>query len=227
MSQRRGFSLVEIMVALAIVTLILGGATLGIRGLVKSELRGAAGRLSAAIRYSYDKAIATGSYYRLHFDLDERTYRLEKAEGRFVLSAETKRVGRGGRGLDQDKEDQEEERDEARKSGLSPELLPPPSPRRARFSAFKDSNVKPTKLGRVRVLDVRTKRQDEPFSAGHAYLHFFPDGHTERAVIHLGTDSRDPDDQYTLVVHALTGRVEVRAGRYEPPAYYDEGRAAR
>ena len=52
--------------------------------------------------------------------------------------------------------------------------------------------------------------------AGHAYLHFFPDGHTERALIHLGTELGD-DDQYTLVVHGLTGRVEVRPAGCQPP----------
>jgi hypothetical protein len=38
-----------------------------------------------------------------------------------------------------------------------------------------------------------------------AYLYFFPDGHTERAVLRM----QDGDAWYSLVVHPLTGRVEV------------------
>src|SRR5579883_2860531 len=104
MRRDAGLSLIEIVISLAIVGTILGGATMGLRAVAKSELRGTAGRLAGAIRYSYDRAISTGSFYRLHLDLDSQTYRLEHAEGRFVLTADKERAGRGGRGLDQDKE---------------------------------------------------------------------------------------------------------------------------
>ena len=69
------------------------------------------------------------------------------------------------------------------------------------------------------ILDVLTPRQSEPYRRGHAYLHFFPDGHTERALIHIGPDSDNPpeDEQFSLLVHALTGRVEVLPGRAPTP----------
>jgi prepilin-type N-terminal cleavage/methylation domain-containing protein len=219
----RGLSLIEIMLSLAIVALMVGGATMGFRSLVKSELRGTAGRLAAAIRYSYDRAISTGAYYRLHFDLDDQSYKLERAEGRVVLARDKEQAGRGGQGLDQDKVAADEEKDLERRhgtGGLPPDLLPPPSPKRARFELFKDATVPAVKLKKVRVLDLYTPRQPDAYVKGHAYLHFFPDGHTERAVIHLGTDPAD-DDQYTLVVHGLTGRVEVKPGRVEAAAEFD------
>lgn len=215
-----GLSLIEIMMSLAIVALMVGGATLGFRSLVKSELRGTAARLAGAIRYSYDRAISTGAYYRLRFDLTEQSYKLERAEGRVVLSREKERAGRNGEGLNQDKVAEEEEKEQERRSGTSglpKELLPPPSPKRAKFEQFKDSTVPEVKLKKVKILDIYTPRQPEPYSKGEAYLHFFPDGHAERAVIHLGADAAD-DDQYTLVVHGLTGRVEIKPGRIEAAA---------
>lgn len=218
-----GLSLVETMISLAIVGLIVGGATMGFRTLVKSDLRGTASRLAGAIRYSYDRAISTGSYYRLHFDLDEQSYKLERSETRVLLSRDKERAGRDGRGLDQDQLAEEELREQERRAGtasLPPELTPPPSPRRPRFELFRDTALPEVKLRKVRILDIYTPRQPEPYTSGHAYLHFFPDGHTERAVIHLGTDPAD-DDQYTLLVHGLTGRVEVRPGRVEAPAGFD------
>ncbi|MFO0574927.1 MAG: prepilin-type N-terminal cleavage/methylation domain-containing protein [Polyangia bacterium] len=214
-----GFSLIETLVVLAVISLLTGGVVLGVRSLVKSELRAQSGKLAAAIRYSYDRAISTGSYFRLHFDLDQQTYRLERSEAR-VLLEQREESGRNGRGRDKDKEDKQAEDSEKRDTGLPPELLPPPSPRRPKFSEYKDTTLPSVRMSRVHVLDILTPRQSEPYKAGHAYLHFFPDGHTERAVIHLGTDPSD-DDQYTLFVHGLTGRVEVKSGRLPPPQDFD------
>jgi general secretion pathway protein H len=221
-----GMTLIEIMIVLAIVGLLMGGAIAGFRSLVKSELRGSAGRLAAAIRYTYDRSITTGAYYRMHFDLDQQTYKVERSENRVLLSREKEKVGKGGKGLDQDQEAAEREKERNQRfgssqgQGLPPELLPPPSPMRPKFEQFKDTTLPQVHLKKVRVLDIYTPRQSEPYVAGHAYLHFFPDGHTERAVIHLGTDRND-SDQYSLIVHALTGRVEIKSERVEPQRDFD------
>jgi general secretion pathway protein H len=77
-----------------------------------------------------------------------------------------------------------------------------------------------------RIRDIYTPRQREPYTEGKAYLYFFPDGHTERAIIHVADTS---NDIYTLIVQPLTGRVEVRAGDVPVPRgfgeYDDEGNA--
>lgn len=224
-AQARGTTLVEILVVLAIVGVVMSGAIMGIRSILRSEERGTASRLAAAIRYSYDRAISTGAYYRLHFNLDDQTYKLEAAKDRVLLVREKERAGRNGVGLDQDKEAEQREAEEKQKFGttdnLPPELLPPPSPKRARFEDFKDTTLPEVKLKRVQILDIYTPRQPEPYEKGHAYLHFFPDGHTERAIIHVGVDRKDEDDQYSLIVQALTGRVEVVPGRVRPPNDFD------
>ena len=73
-------------------------------------------------------------------------------------------------------------------------------------------------LKRTRLFDVYTPRQPEPYTKGRAYLYFFPDGHTERAVVRL----EDGDAWYSLVVHPLTGRVEVKNGKYEIAKDFDD-----
>ena len=222
--QRRGaagFSLIEIMVMLTIISVVSAGTIIGFRSLIKSELRGSASKLAAAIRYSYDRAISTGAYYRLHINLDEQTYQLERSETR-VLLWDSEDAGKNGRGRDRDSEnrklDQEDRRQQG--TGVSADLLPPPSPRRPKFAEYKDSTVPKVHLRKIKIIDLFTPRQPEPYKAGHAYLHFFPDGHTERAIIHLGTEAGD-DDQYTLRVYGLTGRVEVLPGRVLPPPDFD------
>lgn len=225
--QQGGYSLIEILVALAVVCLVSGSAIVGLRSLLKTELRGSATKLAAAIRYSYDRAISTGAFYRLHFNLDEQSYRLERSESRVLLGTKENGTSKGGRGEDRDIAARIEEEEEKKTMGsnLPPELMPPPSPRRPKFAEYKDSTLPVIKLKKVHILDIYTPRQPEPFSAGHAYLHFFPDGHTERAIIHLGRERAD-DDQYSLIVHGLTGRVEVRAGRVEPPSDFEAGDSA-
>lgn len=215
-----GYSLVELMIALAVIGLISGGAVMGLRSLVRSELRSQSSKLAAAIRYSYDRALTTGAFYRLHFDLDKQTYRLERSETRVLIDTKQTTLSRG-RGKDRDELDKEAAEEEKRAlNGLPEELLPPQAPRRPKFAEYKDSTLPQVKLSRIKVLDVLLPREKDPYVSGHAYLHFFPDGHTERAVIHLGTDSQD-DVQYTLWVHGLTGRVEVLPGRQGPPPDFD------
>jgi general secretion pathway protein H len=217
-----GFSLIEILVVLTIISVVSTGAIIGMRGLLKSELRSQASKLAAAIRYSYDRAISTGAYYRLHINLDDQTYQLERSEARVFLWA-SEDAGRNGLGRDRDLEDRKAELDEKARqgSGLPPDVLPPPSPRRPKFAEYKDSTAPKVKLKRIHILDLFTPRQPEPYKRGHAYLHFFPDGHTERAIVHVGAEGADPDDQYTLRVYGLTGRVEILPGRVPPPPDFD------
>ena len=206
---------------LAIISVVSAGTIIGFRSLAKSELRSSASKLAAAIRYSYDRSISTGAYFRLHLNLDDQTYQLERSENR-VLLWDSEDAGKNGRGRDRDVEDRKKEQEERRTqgTGLSAELLPPPSPRRPKFDLVKDSTVPKVTLRHIKILDLFTPRQPEPYKSGHAYLHFFPDGHTERAIIHLGTASGD-DDQYTLRVYGLTGRVEILPGRVPPPIDFD------
>jgi general secretion pathway protein H len=82
-------------------------------------------------------------------------------------------------------------------------------------SAFAPAGeIPPTTLGRaVRFRQVWVSHQEEPTTAGTAYLYFWPTGQTEGASIQLAQG----DDLYTLVVSPLTGRVRVVAGAAAAP----------
>lgn len=64
------------------------------------------------------------------------------------------------------------------------------------------------KLRRVYVQHLR-----EDVSTGEVSVNFFPLGHGEKALLELGDDE---GSQYTVLVHGLTGRVEVRDGPVDP-----------
>jgi general secretion pathway protein H len=198
------------------------------RSVNRTSARSNAGKMGAAILYLNDRAITTGGYYRLVIDLSGNKYSAERSDERFYLVREKEEAPGRGRAPDEAEKErklkEQDERDQQYLSTLAKQLQPPPKPRRARFQAFKDSTLPKVDLRGCRVRDVYTPRQREPYSEGIAYLYFFPDGHTERAIIHLvDTDG----DVYTLVVHPLTGRVEVLPGDIPVPRgfgeYDDEG----
>jgi general secretion pathway protein H len=220
-----GFTLIEILVVVAILGMLMSGAVYGLRAVAKSDLRSTSSKLAGAIRYCFDRAITTGSYYRLVLDLDGNKYWAERSDDRMYLSHDKEDSPGHGKAFDWDavqkkaeEEDKKEKEELAGRSGIAATLDPPPKPRRAKFQTFKDAAVPQVKLKGPRLFDVYTPRQREPYTSGRAYLYFFPDGHTERAVVRL----QDGDAWYSLIVHPLTGKVEVRSEKYDIPADFDD-----
>ena len=225
-------TLIEILVVVAIIGIAMGGAVYGFRSIAKSELRASASKLAGAIRYCFDRSVTTGSYYRLVIDLDGNKYWAERSEDRMYLTrAKEESPGKGqafDEAADEAKKREEEKKYDdllALQGGAAASVDPPPRPKRAKFQTFKDATVPQVKLNRAHLMDVLTPRQREPYSKGRAYLYFFPDGHTENAIIRVA----DGEAWYSLVVHPLTGRVEVLSYKAEVKAtefgnYDDEGK---
>jgi general secretion pathway protein H len=222
---RRGFSLVEIMVVIAIVGLMMGVSVYGLRAVAKSDLRSSSAKMAGAIRYCFDRAVTTGSYFRLVVDLDGNKYWAERSDDRTYLAAGKENSPGKGEAFDVVAEEKKRDEDDAKLQELATSvggqmitLDPPPKPKRAKFQTFKDTTLPQVKLAKVRLFDVFTPRQREPYLKGRAYLYFFPDGHTERAIVRL----HDGDDFYSLVIHPLTGRVEVISGKVDIPRDFGE-----
>lgn len=206
------------MVVIAIVGLALGASVYGFRAVAKSELRSTSAKLAGAIRYCFDRAITTGSYYRIVLDLDGNKYWAERSEERMYLTAGKEKAPGRGQAFDADADEalkaaEDKKIDDQLRSlgGTAATLDPPPRPKRAKFQTFKDATLPQVKLKRAHLMDVLTPRQPEAYQKGRAYLYFFPDGHTENAVVRLS----DGDAWYSLVVHPLTGRVELRPEKVE------------
>jgi len=72
-----------------------------------------------------------------------------------------------------------------------------------------DGSGKGVRLRRVFVQHLR-----EDVSSGEVSINFFPLGHAEKALLELGDEKGS--NQFTVLVHGLTGRIEVRDGPVDP-----------
>jgi general secretion pathway protein H len=68
---------------------------------------------------------------------------------------------------------------------------------------------------------VQTEHDEEGVTEGVAYIHFWPGGVTERAIVQI---ARAGDDEgVTVVVSPLTGRAQIERGFVELPEDLLEG----
>jgi general secretion pathway protein H len=221
-----GFTLIEIIVVLAIVGLIMSLGVRGFRSLARSDLRASTSHLSGAIRYLFDRASTTGKNHRLVLDFENGRYWAEVSDDKFYVPRETESPEALRRREELEAKEDEEKRTkqekmaaEAAASSSSSSSSPDSSfdlsrlevgefrPKRARFAAFKEMALKPVKLKNVVFRSVYTPRLTEPATSGRAYIYFFPLGQTEPAIVTLA----DPTGEniYSLVVHPITGRVRI------------------
>jgi general secretion pathway protein H len=233
-----GFTLLEILVALAVVALMFTLVLGGVRRLARTELRGSAGKLASVVRYLFDRASTTGKIHRLVLDFETGKYWAEVSDDRFLLPRERETDQSRARDVDEANKAAEDEKEKQKEAERTSELAAgngtnydfsryQPTewkPKRARFELFQERTLKVTQLKGAKLADLFTPRYAGPVTTGRGYIYFFPLGQTEPALIRL-TDT-DGTTFYSLLVHPLNGRVKVYAGRIEPRVdqqYDDEG----
>jgi|GEM_PF-193879 len=238
-----GFTLIEIMVVLAIAGLIMSLGVRGFRSLARSDLRASATNLAGAMRFLFDRASTTGKTHRLVLDLEAGRYWAEVSDDKFYIprEAETLDATRKREAAEMQEDDerrQAEEKAASSASSLDTSTLPTDSsydptkldvgefrPKHARFAAFKDLALKPVKLKKgIVIRSVYTPRVTEAVTSGRAYIYFFPLGQTEPAIVSLSDAAGEAI--FSLVAHPITGRVRVYNEEVKPPvapATDDEG----
>src|SRR3954454_21230744 len=77
----RGVTLVEVLIAVALVAVVTGMAMMGGSVADGARLKHSAVMIAGAVRIAYGHANATSKTVRLVFDMDERTVSIEEAAG--------------------------------------------------------------------------------------------------------------------------------------------------
>jgi general secretion pathway protein H len=229
----RGFTLIEITIALAIAAVLFAGVITGIGSLTGAKAKQAAGQLAGTIRSLYDTAALSGRTCRLVFMIpDPRNkegatkYWAECAEGALTSSR------------DRDEElreatREEEERRKMKAPGIAGgrtaarDFMASDKPtlgdffseekqrieHPARYSAFSSEEIAPRELPSAIRLSVWTRNQRSTVDQGLAYLYFFPQGYTERAMVFI----QQGGNAWTLRVAPLTGKTDVVPELLEVP----------
>lgn len=195
-SRRTGFTLLEVLIVVAIMVMVVAMAMPGIGVATRASLESCTRDLATTIRSAFDEAQLQGRVFRVVFDLKENTYWVEQGPQNLVLRSE--------------KQSDERKRLDAR---LSKEELD--SKKKPNFGMSKaiTKSKKSLPMG-VDFTDVITSAHKEPIKDGMAYSHIFPHGFVEKTIIHVKDRM---GHEASLIIDPISGK-----SRYEG-SYYKEG----
>jgi len=217
--RQRGVTLVEVLIAVALIAIFTGIAMLSTGVAASARLRRSSVMIASAVRVAFGHANAIGKPVRLVLDFDGRMVSLEEASS--SLKIEKNDLAGGAAAVTEAEKKAQEEAAQIVKGPRAPR----PSFKPTKAFGFDPDKDKPGKEleSDIRFLQVETSHQDDPVQQGRAYLYFWPGGQTERAAIQLRIASSDADkDVMTLIVSPLTGKVELRKGRVAMPRPRDD-----
>lgn len=191
---KKGFTLVELLIVLAIAGLVMGLGFPQFKRIFRSNLKSAAAQMSGMIRYGYDVSVIKGRIHRIAFDFDKGSYRLEVSNTDELVS------------LEEETAQKEEEKKSELLSKDEPQKAPAFSP--AEGDAGKDKML-PTGITFDSVENVSTKKKK---TTDIAYLYFFPAGLTEDVIIRFSGE-RNNTGFYSVRVNPANAKTMIE-GRY-------------
>src|SRR5688500_10292723 len=84
---RRGMTIIEVLVVLAVFGLMVGMILVGFSTSRQAEVIRGVNSVGNTIRYGYDKARVNGTYFRLLINMEERSFSLQEGDDRMYLPA--------------------------------------------------------------------------------------------------------------------------------------------
>jgi prepilin-type N-terminal cleavage/methylation domain-containing protein len=185
MRDQRGFTLIEMLVVVALIALISAFAVPSISSYFQVSINSATRDLGTTVKEAYNSTVLTGRVYRIAYDLKTNQFWAESGPPNVLLDTEASLKKAEFAKLHDTK-------DKA-----------PENP----FAMDKTITRKKTSLPRgVTFDDVITQQSKDPVKTGIAYTHFFPHGITEQTIIHLIDGS---GHKASLIISPLIGRTDV------------------
>ncbi len=184
---KSGFTLIEILVVIALIALVTTVAIPNINQAYKVKITNSTRELASTIRSAYDEAVLKGQVHRMAFDIAKNQYWVEIGERNFqLLTVEQKELV------------------EKKESKLSKEEK---DKKKSPFQLAKNINKHKNSLpSGVHFSEIQTVLYKEPIKVGVVYAHVFPHGFFEKLILHLKDDQ---DRESTLMVNPVTGKSQI------------------
>lgn len=179
-----GFTLLEILIVLTIVSIVMAMAMPAISRVTYQRVNSTTRKFVGMTRTIRNDAILLNNIYRLVFDFENKTYWVE-TQRQFKL------IG-------------EEEAEYARKKKNSKKGEAPPS----NFSLAPKYSKEPIKWPGGVSIDGVMKDGVGVINKGLAYIHFFPNGFNEQAIIYINKEG-EKTGGYSLWLHSNLGKIDV------------------
>ena len=202
---QRGFTLIELVVVVAIMAMVTAAVAIGIGNLRGASVQSEAGQLAVAVRYLYNLSVLNGKVHRLVIDLGTNTYWGEAQQSRdpckmYLLPGE----------------------DELTDDGSSDEDEDADKPKAGAFAKAKTKLLKKRKLKKGVVFGgAMTSHDSELVTSGQAYITIFPNGTAEAAMVYV-EDKDNEEDVMTVEVLSLQGSARVHPDRLDPEDFFDQ-----
>jgi general secretion pathway protein H len=212
--RQRGLTLIEVVIAVALIALLSGSLLFGRNMLVGSRMKSAATLIVSGVRFGLTRANATGRPARLVLDFDKKQISIEEASSSLMLRE---------KGTDPSAGATPASSAEAKARAEAERIVEGPRAPRATFSKLSGVSgaIEDLSAGRalgegVELVRVRTEHDEEEVREGRAYIYFWPGGTTERAIVQL-KKAGDKEAALTVVLSPLTGRAKIERGKVDFP----------
>ena len=200
LNSQKGFSLIELMIVVAILGLVGLIAIPSITNTFRFSVQSSGRELATLVKDAMNSAQITGKVHRIAYDLKNQQYWVESTSENTLMKSDESREKEKEKHLSFFSESEE---DKKKNGGF-----------RQENSLTK--NKKSLPVG-VSFKDVVTEQSETPITDGLAYTHIFPQGMTEKSLIHLQDTGKN---EVSLTISNLLGRCAVEGRYIEAKEYF-------